>query len=175
MATEQELKEIETLQRDYQLALESQRHFDDLIVKFRTAGFTVVGALMTVGAGAMALSGWIALGVWVTTWIVLKTFTEFDQNYYNRLLIGAVEKTKSIDEQFMKAPVKLGGHDCQLFGLSENITRSMREQAERVDRREHSSSVMIGRFYKTTSMVLSIMCVVALLHAVSQTLPHVSL
>jgi hypothetical protein len=94
----------------WKVALETQMHFNDLLIKSRTTVITV--ALAVVGATTIALKetniffkmcGWeFHVAAIVPLLGVFFLFGQFliDYYYYFRLLIGAVGFTKELDEKY---------------------------------------------------------------------------
>ena len=147
--------------KDYEMALETQRHFNDLLIRFRTIGFTSIGVFISGGIAAFSLNPLLACAIFGVSFILLRTFRDFDRNYYHKLLLGAVKKTKEIDEQYGDVTLHFMGQDTRLFGLAEYITNSVRSSATQ-DAEGHSSTGLIDRFYRRTCWALVILTALSL-------------
>jgi len=114
---------IAFIQQEYALAVGTQNHFNDLIIKFRTLGFSVIGIFLTAGIGTLtAYNPLMSLGIFIVTAIMLYTFKELDINYYHQMLLGAVDKTEKIDEVFKDMKIKLFDRNHEIFGLTTFIS-----------------------------------------------------
>ena len=144
------------IHKEYELALNTQNHFNDLIIKFRTLGFSVIGVFLTAGIGSLTTyNTWLALGIFLVTAILLYTFKELDINYYHQMLLGAVEKTENIDQVFKGATVKLLDRDYEIFGLTTKISDKVRRNIRNGE--EHKSILMIRKFYISIMLVLGLL------------------
>lgn len=113
---------VELLQREWQTVVQTQMHFNDLVIRFRsmtlTAFAALVGAAVALGqltnlperdkiiVMALPIAFWIAAGI-------------LDLGYYHRLLLGAVAQAAKFDGE--PALASLG-----LFGMTARITRTVR-------------------------------------------------
>src|SRR5688572_9649785 len=115
--TAEEMKLLELYQREWQVVIGTQMHFNDLIIRFRTLTLATFAALvgaaltLTKTANLAPLEMTLLLAIpgvfWVTAWLL-------DYFYYHRLLLGAVAEAAKFDE----APwfVSLG-----MFGMTKAI------------------------------------------------------
>jgi len=126
------LTEKEKLSHDlevWKVALETQMHFNDLIVKIRTAVISI--SLGVFGAAAISLRDSTLridfLGSHHISFVVLLIGLFFligqgiiDYFYYFKLLLGAVKFTESIDKKYK---------NNKLFGLTSSISNEINYSA----------------------------------------------
>lgn len=110
----------------WEVAINTQMHFNDLLIKMRTTVIsiilavfgTAVIALKDINFKAQIFNCQVPVGIIVLVIGLVFLFAQFllDRFYYFRLLLGAVNFTRSLDKKYK---------DAQLLGLTESITKSM--------------------------------------------------
>jgi hypothetical protein len=99
--TQEQAKVIDLYLREWQVVIQTQMHFNDLIIRFRSVALTsfvaLAGAAVTV-SNAFELDG-AALGVvMVLPFIFWIAALAIDLFYYHELLLGAVAEAAKFDE-----------------------------------------------------------------------------
>ncbi len=132
--TEDEKIALPIYQTEWKTVIETQMHFNDLIIRFRsivlTALVTLVGASVALGKTSLIDNTQIVtliailLVLWGTAFVL-------DYFYYHRLLLGSVAQALKFDES--KLGKKLG-----LFGLTTCISRVVQPP---------TSKIIVGLFY----------------------------
>lgn len=142
-----EEKSIELLMREWEVEIQSQMHFNELIMKFRTAGLTIVGLFLSATAGALRFDQTLALAIWVSAIILLIAFWRLDVYYYYKLLIGAVKKTQKIDQIFseQEMSININNKQINLFGLTKSITDEI--DTEAISKNYNKSKKLIHSYY----------------------------
>lgn len=121
-------------QTEWKTIIETQMHFNDLIIRFRSI---VLTAFITLVGVSVALQGTkkideqqflmilaILFCLWITAFVM-------DFFYYHRLLLGSVAQAMKFDESEL-------GKRLGLFGLTTCISRVVHPPA---------SKIMVGLFY----------------------------
>lgn len=128
---EQKYRELELILREWKTVIQTQMHFNDMIMRTRTNGLTVVMAVY--GAAAFSLQyrqlylNIFGLRFHVAAAIILfgigMLFGLFaiDYGYYYKMLIGAVERSYKIDDAFKGK--KIAGFG--IFGMSREISKAI--------------------------------------------------
>ena len=125
---------IPLYQKEWQTIIETQMHFNDLIIRFRSI---VLTAFITLAGASVALQNtekidekqfltlfFFLFVLWVTAFVM-------DFFYYHRLLLGSVKQAMKFDESEL-------GKRLGLFGLTTCISRVVHPPA---------SKIMVGLFY----------------------------
>lgn len=99
--SETEVKIVDLYMTEWKVIIETQMHFNDLIIRFRTLTLTtfaaLVGAAITIGKAAalsqleLGILLWLPCMFWISAWVI-------DFFYYHRLLVGAVAEAAKFDE-----------------------------------------------------------------------------
>ena len=123
-----EAKLLELYLTEWKVVIDTQMHFNDLIIRFRTLTLTtfaaLVGAAITIAktASLTEIELGILLGLpvvfWITAWLI-------DFFYYHRLLLGAVAEAKKFDQSPTLA--KMG-----FFGMTDCIRAHAPPRSSRV-------------------------------------------
>lgn len=120
---------MQMLMEEYKIVINTQMHFNDMLMKMRAAVFSVVIAIFG-GAGAVLgqypdrfISIWrldvhIAAPVILFGLVLLLAIYMLDHKYYYKMLLGAVERGYEFDQKFKDEVFYQGFH---LFGMSEKI------------------------------------------------------
>jgi hypothetical protein len=145
--------------KDYEMALETQRHFNDLIMRFRTIMFTVIGVFTSAAVGAYNIHPVLTIVMLFVTFFLLHIFRKFDRDYYHRLLLGAVQKTTEIDALYKDVQVDFLGKSTRVFGLSEYITNKVRAKKEEISKESHKSIPLINQFYWFMTIILGLLLI----------------
>jgi hypothetical protein len=127
---------IANILKEWEILLNTQMHFNDLIIKYRTA---IVSLIVTLGGVLIALSkkepSWITSRDLELIGILLGAFWVFafliDFFYYHQLLLGAVDHADKFD---LDSKAK----DLGLFGLTASIKKRVSIK---------TSKMMIAFFY----------------------------
>ena len=108
--------------KEWQVIIETQMHFNDLILRFRsitlTSFITLIGAVVAIGKLGIIKSDIISslftmiFFLWLTSFII-------DFFYYNQLLIGSINAANKYDNS--KFNSSLG-----LFGMTNKISHQVR-------------------------------------------------
>lgn len=125
---------IQLYQTEWKTIIETQMHFNDLIIRFRSI---VLTAFITLVGASVALQGTkkidenqflmiitILIFLWTTAFVM-------DFFYYHRLLLGSVAQAMKFDASEL-------GKRIGLFGLTTCISRVVHPPA---------SKIMVGLFY----------------------------
>ncbi len=123
--------------KEWQTGIETQIHFNELIIRNRTLVITI-GTAFIAGIGAaikFQIDGTITVIASVAVLIFFGITFLIDYFYYFRLLKGAVKFTSELDEKLRNSQTKIPYFNIPLFGLTDKIN-------EEVEGRNKS----IGRF-----------------------------
>lgn len=125
-------EEIKIILEEWKTVINTQMHFNEMIMRARTTGVSVVVAVY--GAAALAYGQYPErfitmgnIGFHVSTAIIvfglllLIGIFCIDRFYYFRLLLGAVERGEEIDKAFNNRII--GG--TTIFGLSTSISKKV--------------------------------------------------
>ena len=126
------LKETELVLKEWEVVITTQMHFNEMIIRARTTGVSVVMAVYGTAA--------IALGQYPKMFLVVSGFTFHvsaaiiffgilllwsiffvDYFYYFRLLLGAVERGEEIDAAYRDQAIG----KTRLFGMTTLISRKV--------------------------------------------------
>jgi len=134
-----EIEKIKILQAEWKTVIETQMHFNDMLMRMRTAAISVVVAIFGAAAALMgqfpdqrlsicgrkvhASVGVIFGGL--VLWIVIFIM---DYCYYYKMLLGAVERGQEFDRAFEKAEFYGQFH---LFGMTTLISTAVRRPTAR--------------------------------------------
>jgi hypothetical protein len=120
--TEQSERILKLYLQEWQVIIESQMHFNELILKFRSITLTALGTLVGATIAIKKLTGiqpddyhflLLVIGsLWAAAFLI-------DVFYYNRLLIGAVNQAAKFDDSPLAQSVGL-------FGLTSCISNHVR-------------------------------------------------
>jgi len=100
---------------EYKLAVKTQMHFNDMIMRMRTTAISVFLALISASAISLQYNMTLTICQHVfhaSIFIVIMGIVLFvsiyiiDVKYYNQMLIGAVNKTYKMDETFKLYTIK---------------------------------------------------------------------
>lgn len=125
---------IPLYQTEWKTIIETQMHFNDLIIRFRSI---VLTAFITLVGASLALQGTMKIDekqfLMILTILIFLWTTAFvmDFFYYHRLLLGSVAQAMKFDESEL-------GKRHGLFGLTTCISRVVHPPA---------SKIMVGLFY----------------------------
>jgi len=115
-------EKVERVFQEYKLVLETQMHFNDMLMKYRSLAFTVIPALggLAVFILEKITNIGIAFGfalllfaVWIGVFLV-------DFCYYFRMLLGAVKRSEELEEE-----IKEMGFSPSFLGLTGHINKTM--------------------------------------------------
>ncbi len=122
-------------QTEWKTIIETQMHFNDLIIRFRsivlTAFITLIGASVALNSAGRIneIQSMIMLAMIAALWI---TAFVMDYCYYHRLLLGSVRQALKFDNSEI-------GKKYGLFGLTTCITRVVQPP---------TSKIMVRYFYE---------------------------
>ena len=94
----------EPARNEYELAVKTQMHFNEILMKFRSFGVTVVVAVYSYAVGRPSGEIIAAIGatpsqvIAVTGVILTAVFALLDLGYFLPLLIGAVRRALTLEE-----------------------------------------------------------------------------
>lgn len=127
--------------QEWQTIIETQMHFNELIIRFRSitlAGIgTLLGAMLTVNKISsldkddLRIAGYTILGLWITAFMI-------DFFYYHRLLLGSVHQANKYDSNPM---LKAYG----MFGMTASISNSVHPP---------TSKILVSSFYLVPTLIL---------------------
>lgn len=137
-------EETKLILEEWKTVIQTQMHFNDMIMKMRTTGATIVLAFF--GAAAIALQYEMYLtncgfsfraSVLIITCglIMLLGIFVLDYFYYYKMLLGAVERGYQIDRAYKDRTVD----GAKMFGLSTEISKAIG--------RPHLSKILVLIFY----------------------------
>jgi len=130
---------------EWKTVIETQMHFNDMIMRLRTTGISIVLAFF--GAASISLqyaqlclticsfSFHAAVLIIASGLVLLISIFVLDYGYYYKMLLGAVERGCQIDKAFKEKP--LDGID--LFGMSTEIRKAVGKP--------HRSKYYVWAFY----------------------------
>jgi len=131
-------------QTEWKTIIETQMHFNDLIIRFRSISLT---AFITLAGASVALQKTEKIdekqvllimlflsALWVTAFVM-------DFFYYHRLLLGSVAQAMKFDKSNL-------GKKLGLFGLTTCISRVVHPPA---------SKIMVGLFYGIPGIVMLVL------------------
>jgi hypothetical protein len=128
------------LQAEWKTVIETQMHFNDLIMRLRSIAITALTTLVGIALAVIKvakLTDGAAVVVYCVPWLLWLVVFVLDYFYYHRLLMGSVIASFKFDEcQELR---NLG-----LFGMSSSITRSVTPP---------SSRWMIGIYYLLPTVI----------------------
>jgi hypothetical protein len=124
---EDKARMLQIIQNEWRTIIETQMHFNDLIIRLRSIAITALTTLIGASLAIIKignLQGTSAVIVFLTPWLLWLVVFVLDFFYYHRLLMGSVHAAYKFDEnQDLKS---LG-----LFGLTTSITRSVTPPSSR--------------------------------------------
>lgn len=109
---------------EYKLVLETQMHFNEMLLRYRSLAFTVIPAFgglaafilgNVINAKVGLLFGSTLLGVWIAVFLV-------DYLYYFRMLLGAVRRSKEMEDE-----IRTQGFSPSFLGLTTHICKRVPE------------------------------------------------
>lgn len=124
-----EPKNLDLIMEEWKTVIQTQMHFNDMLMKMRTAAISVVVAIYAVAGalvgqfpnsflvicGKQVHISILIIGFGITLWIGIFLI---DYKYYYKMLLGAVERGYEFDEAFSNVKVY---KDLSMFGLSSKI------------------------------------------------------
>lgn len=126
------LKGTEMVLKEWKTVITTQMHFNEMIIRARTTGVSVVMGVY--GAAALALgqypdkflkvSGFdfhVSAAIIFFGLLLLWSIFSLDYFYYFRLLLGAVERGEEIDAAYRDRPIDR----TRLFGMTTLISRKV--------------------------------------------------
>jgi len=153
-------EEIKIIMEEWKIVIQTQMHFNDMIMKIRTTGISIV--LSVFGAAAYSLQFdnlYLKIfdfsfhgAVPIVSFGLVMMFSIFiiDYFYYFKMLLGAVDRGIEIDEAFKDRMI----NGVKMYGLTTKI-------GEKIGRPGHSKTV-ICVFYGITFLVGIIFLIVIL-------------
>lgn len=161
-------KSLDLLVKEWEVDLQTQMHFNELIMKFRTAGLTIVGIFLSAAVGALKVDNILSIGIGLAAVALLVAFWVLDSQYYFKLLIGAVNRTQQIDEFFSGEDMflKINKKEIRLFGLTRSITDEIDKEAQ--SKNYIKSKRLIAWYYRTMLIAAALIFIVALIHGCDQ-------
>ena len=106
-----ELEQVKLILEEWRTVIDTQMHFNDMILRTRTTGISVV--IGVYGAAALAVGQYPERFLKIYEWhfhvsgaiiafglLLLLSIAMLDYLYYYRLLMGAVERGEQIDDAF---------------------------------------------------------------------------
>jgi len=128
--TDGEFNEIKLIIEEWKVVIQTQMHFNEMIMKMRTTAISIFLAIF--GAAAYSLQSNLLLQIFnyrfhasiiiamVGIFMLLSVFV-IDYFYYDKMLRGAVEKGYSIDDHFKNTKI----FGIRLFGLNTSIKKGI--------------------------------------------------
>ncbi len=161
-------KSLELLMREWEVDLQTQMHFNELIMKFRTAGLTIVGLFLSAAVGALKFDKTLSIGIGLAAVALLIAFWILDSRYYFKLLIGAVNRTQRIDELFSSEEMflNINKRSMRLFGLTRSITDEIDKEA--VSKNYLKSRLLIAGYYSIMLIAAALIFTVVITHGCEQ-------
>jgi hypothetical protein len=130
-ADQKTIEERKLLLEEWKTVIQTQMHFNDMIMKMRTTGVTIVLAFF--GAASISLQyPQIYLSLYgldfhasiliiISGLVLLTGVFCLDYFYYFKMLIGAVERGYEIDDAYQKEIVA----GTRMFGMSRKIQKAI--------------------------------------------------
>jgi len=101
-----------------------QMHFNELIIKNRTAGLSIIAGFIATGVGLYkGVNDILGISVWVLSFFLLVGFFILDYFYYFKLLLGSVRYTDKIGKGY--EGISFGKTDVNPFGITKEITKAV--------------------------------------------------
>lgn len=139
------LEKTKLVLEEWKTVIETQMHFNDMIMRLRTTGISIVLAFF--GAASLSLQyaqlyltifnfNFHAAALIIASGLVLLlSIFVLDYCYYYRMLLGAVERGYQIDKAFKEKPLD----GISLFGMSTEIREAIGKP--------HRSKYYVWAFY----------------------------
>jgi len=115
-------EKIKRVFEEYKLVIETQMHFNEMLMRYRSLAFTVIPAFGGVAVFVLGkitsirIAGWllpILLTVWVGIFLV-------DFCYYFQMLLGAVKRSEDMEEE-----IKAMNFSPSFLGVTGHINKKM--------------------------------------------------
>jgi ABC-type amino acid transport system permease subunit len=132
-------KETEIILEEWKTVINTQMHFNEMIMRARTTGVSVVMAVY--GAAALAYGQYpnrfydafgsrfhVSTAIILFGLLLLISIFIIDYHYYYRLLIGAVERGEEIDKAYRDRIID----GTKLFGLTSSISNRVSRNRARI-------------------------------------------
>jgi uncharacterized membrane protein len=142
---ENSVSETKIMLEEWKQVIETQMHFNDMIMRLRTTVVSIVLAFF--GAASFSLqytklylnfrifSFHVSVLIIISGLVLLSAVFVLDYFYYYRMLLGAVERGYQIDEAYEKKLVD----GVKIFGLSTQIRKKVGKP--------HASKCVVWTFY----------------------------
>ncbi|QDI89212.1 hypothetical protein Nisw_06590 [Candidatus Nitrosopumilus sp. SW] len=127
--------DIPNIMKEWEIVIKTQMHFNDLLIKVRTATLSVVLAIFGAAGYSLASNEINPLKIEAIGWtfhpsiliicsgiIILLTMFRIDYGYYFQMLKGAVSKGYEFDDEFEKLEKEFGR---KYFGMSRMISKAI--------------------------------------------------
>lgn len=107
--TESDTEKIKIIFEEYKLAVQTQMHFNDMIMKMRSSAISVFLAIISAAALSLQYNITLKFGSYIfhasilialMGIVLMLSIYIIDYYYYNKMLIGSVNKTITMDTQF---------------------------------------------------------------------------
>lgn len=153
---------IQLILKDWEISLKTQMHFNELLMKNRRVGLTIVGTFRSIPIGVLTISLTLAWFVAVAGLLMLICFIYLDFAYYRKLLLGAVEHTRQLDDFFSQKELQLEINDkkINLLGLTTKITEKVGDNP-REDKNKYKKS---GKILAVYYIPMIIYCILVLIY-----------
>jgi hypothetical protein len=125
-----DLKEAEIIVKEWETVIKTQMHFNEMIIRSRTTGVSVVMAVY--GAAALSIGQYpnkffellgskfhVSTAIIFFGLLLLTSIFILDYFYYFRLLLGAVDRGMEIDKAYEKREID----GIRQFGLTSMISK----------------------------------------------------
>ncbi len=129
--TQNEIEQTKLVLEEWKTVVQTQMHFNDMIMRLRTTGISIVLAFF--GAASISLqypqlyltsqyfSFHASVLIIASGLVLLISVFVLDYFYYYKMLIGAVERGYEIDKMYKEKPLD----ELRLFGMSKKISEAI--------------------------------------------------
>lgn len=143
--SESVIEKTKLILEEWKTVIETQMHFNDMLMRLRTTGISIVLAFF--GAASISLqysqlylnftyfSFHAAVLIIASGLVLLSSIFVLDYFYYYKMLLGAVERGYQIDKTYNEKPL----NELKMFGMSTEISKAIGKP--------HDSKYYVWAFY----------------------------
>lgn len=129
--TQNEVEKTKLVLEEWKTVIQTQMHFNDMIMRLRTTGISIVLAFF--GAASISLqysqlylkfkyfSFHASVLIIASGLVLLISVFVLDYCYYYKMLLGAVERGYQIDKMYKEKPLD----ELKMFGMSQMVSEAI--------------------------------------------------
>jgi hypothetical protein len=125
--TKSDIEKTNLILEEWKIVIQTQMHFNDMIMKLRTSGISIVLAFF--GAASLSLQYpqlylrffHASVLIIASGLVLLASVFVLDYFYYYKMLLGAVERGYQIDDMYKEKPLD----ELKMFGMSRMISEAI--------------------------------------------------